>query len=123
MVLLYGGRTKDHVYPMKEFKDNSCNVHIATDDGSVGKKGRVSALYSQIHIDPKTTILYSCGPHAMLQSVQEFVRKYQLRCEASCEEIMACGLGACLGCSIKTTSGFKTTCYDGPVFDIREVIF
>ena len=123
LILLYGGRSKEHVYRMKEFKTNGCKMHITTDDGSVGLKGRVSKLYRKIDCNPKTTMIYTCGPHAMLASVKEFAEQHQLRCEASCEEVMACALGACLGCSIKTTKGYKTVCYDGPVFDIREVIF
>ncbi len=123
LVVLYGGRTKDHVYDMKEFKKNGCKVYIATDDGSVGVKGRVSELFSKIKTDSKTTRLYTCGPRPMMRAVKEFSEKHNLLCEASCEEMMACGLGACLGCSIRTTKGYKTTCYYGPVFDIKEVIF
>ena len=123
LILLYGGRTKRHVYKMKEFKDNGCKVHVATDDGSVGAKGRVSKLFSKIKLDPKTTFLYTCGPTPMMASVQAFAKKYKLKGEAACEEVMACALGACLGCSIKTTNGYKTVCYDGPVFDLHEVIF
>lgn len=123
LILLYGGRTKGHVYDMKEFKKNGCKVYIATDDGSVGAKGRVSELFSKINADIKTTKLYTCGPRPMMRTVKEFSEKHNLPCAASCEEMMACGLGACLGCSIRTTKGYKTTCYDGPVFDIREVIF
>ena len=123
MFLLYGGRTKGHVYPMKEFKENGCQVYVATDDGSVGVCGRVSALFSKVPWDPKTTFIYTCGPHAMMAAVQEFAKKNHVRGEAACEEVMACALGACLGCSIKTTEGFKTVCYDGPVFDLEKVMF
>jgi len=123
LILLYGGRTKGHVYPMKEFKENGCKVFVATDDGGVGTKGRVSKLFSKINTDPKTTFIYTCGPNPMMVSVQAFARKYKLQGEAACEEVMACALGACLGCSIKTTKGYKTVCYDGPVFDLQEVIF
>ena len=49
-------------------------------------------------------------------------KKHKLKGEAACEEVMACALGACLGCSIKTTGGYKTVCCDGPVFDLDEVI-
>jgi len=122
LILLYGGRTRGHVYPMKEFKANGCKVYVVTDDGSVGAKGRVSELYAKINPDPKTTAVYTCGPHAMIESVSQFTKKHNLWCQASCEEVMACALGACLGCSIETTSGYKTVCYDGPVFDIKEVI-
>ncbi len=123
LILLYGGRTKGHVLNFKEFKKNGCKIYVATDDGSMGVKGYVSQLFSKINPDPKTTVLYTCGPHAMMVAVQKFAKAHKLFCEAACEETMACGLGACLGCSIKTTKGFKTTCYDGPIFDIKEVIF
>ena len=123
LILLYGGRTKGHVYPMKEFKQNGCKVFVATDDGSVGVKGRVSELFSKIPCDPQSTFLYTCGPTPMMKAVQGFAAKNNLKGEAACEEVMACALGACLGCSIETTSGYKTVCCDGPVFLLDEVIF
>lgn len=123
LILLYGGRTKGHTFNMKDFTKNGCKVFVATDDGSVGVKGRVSQLFSKIPLDPKTTYLYTCGPNPMMAAVQEFARKNHLAGQACCEEVMACALGACLGCSIETTSGYKTVCYDGPVFDLQEVVF
>ncbi len=123
LILLYGGRTRGHVYPMKEFKDNGVKVHVATDDGSVGFKGRVSGLFDKIKLDPASTFVYTCGPNPMMKAVQEFCVKHHLKGQAACEEIMACALGACLGCSIQTTKGYKTVCYDGPCFNIEEVMF
>ncbi|MBI4309861.1 MAG: dihydroorotate dehydrogenase electron transfer subunit [Candidatus Omnitrophica bacterium] len=123
LVLLYGGRTRGHVYPMKEFKDNGVKVHVATDDGSLGHKGRVSGLFDKIALDPQTTFIYTCGPHAMMGAVQEFAARHRLPGQAACEEIMACALGACLGCSILTKNGYKTVCYNGPAFDLDEVVF
>ncbi len=123
LILLFGASTKGHVYPMKEFRQNGCKIYVSTDDGSVGVKGRVTHLFSKIKTDPETTMIYTCGPNPMMAAVKEFVLKHNLKCEASCEEVMACALGACLGCSIETTSGYKTVCYDGPVFDIREIVY
>lgn len=123
LVLLYGGRTGGHVYPMKEFKENGCKVYVATDDGSRGVKGRVSKLFPKLKMSPESTVIYTCGPSPMMAAVQEFAKKNNIQGQAACEEIMACALGACLGCSIKTTKGFKTVCYDGPVFDLQEVVF
>lgn len=123
MILMYGGRTRGHVYPMKEFKENGCKMMVATDDGSVGTKGRVSKLFEKIDWDSETTEVLTCGPHAMMAAVQDFAKKKNIKGQAACEEVMACALGACLGCSIKTTKGFKTVCYDGPVFDLQEIIF
>ncbi len=121
--LLYGGRTKAHVFDFKPFVRNGCDVHVATEDGGAGIKGRVSRLFSKIRKDPESTVIYTCGPKPMMAAVQDFARKHRLPGQASCEEVMACGLGACLGCSTKTHSGYKTVCYDGPVFDLQEICF
>jgi len=123
LVLLYGGRTGNHVYEMKEFKENGCAVHVATDDGSTGAHGRVTELFDKIKCDPETTMIYTCGPNAMMAAVQRFAKEKNLRGQAACEEVMACALGACLGCSIPTTEGYKTVCYDGPVFELETVLF
>jgi dihydroorotate dehydrogenase electron transfer subunit len=98
-------------------------VHVSTDDGSVGVKGRVTELFKHINTNTETTYLYTCGPNVMMKSVQAFARKHKLRGQAACEEVMACALGACLGCSINTTEGYKTVCCDGPVFDLQEIVF
>lgn len=121
-VLLYGGRSKAHIFPMNDLKKNGVRTFIATDDGSVGVKGRVPALFGRIAIAP-STMIYTCGPRPMIAAVQAFVKANGLKGEASCEEVMACGLGACLGCSIPTTKGYRTVCHDGPVFDINELVF
>jgi dihydroorotate dehydrogenase electron transfer subunit len=121
-LLLFGSRDRGHVYPMKEFKDNGVKVHIATDDGSVGIKGRVSVLFDKVQ-NPEHTFIYTCGPHPMMKAVQAFALQHRISGQAACEELMACGLGACLGCSIETKHGFKTTCYDGPAFNLDEVVF
>ena len=122
-ILLYGARTQDQVFDFKAFRQNGVDVHVSTEDGSAGAKGRVTRLFDLIRKDPETTMLYTCGPKPMMAAVQAFAKKYQLPGQASCEEVMACGLGACLGCSTRTQSGYKTVCYDGPVFDLHELCF
>jgi len=121
-VLLYGARSQDYLFSMAEFKKNGCDVFISTDDGSAGKKGRVDVLFSQIKLDVPTYI-YTCGPKPMMASVQQFAEHHQLLGQACLEEVMACGVGVCLGCSTKTKKGYKTVCQDGPVFNLEEVIF
>jgi dihydroorotate dehydrogenase electron transfer subunit len=96
---------------------------VATNDGSAGKKGFVTALFDQVDWDPVSTFIYTCGPVAMMRAVQEFARGKKIRGQAAAEEVMACGLGACLGCSIMTTKGYKTVCHDGPVFGLDEIIW
>ncbi|MDP8264450.1 MAG: dihydroorotate dehydrogenase electron transfer subunit [Candidatus Aceula lacicola] len=123
LVLLYGGRNKDYMFNLKEFKTNGCRVYTSTDDGSVGVKGRVSKLFSKINGNPGEIFIYTCGPKPMMKSVQSFAQKEGICGQASLEEVMACGIGTCLGCSTKTKNGYKTVCKDGPVFKLDEVIF
>ncbi len=123
VVLLYGARDAARVLSFKAFRDNGCRVRIATEDGSRGRKGRVSVLFPEVLQDPSATFLYTCGPRPMMAAVQELAREHGISGEASCEETMACGLGACLGCAIPTTDGYRTVCYEGPTFDLAQVIF
>ena len=69
--------------------------------------------------------IFSCGPHPMLEAVAALARDYDLPCQVSLEEFMACGVGGCAGCvvSVATAEGeaMKRVCVDGPVFDARTV--
>lgn len=67
--------------------------------------------------------LYGCGPVAMLKEVAKIARYYRIQTQASLEERMGCGVGACLGCVVKTRAGYKRVCKDGPVFDLEEVVW
>lgn len=73
----------------------------------------------------ETVEIFSCGPHPMLQAVAELAAEYDLPCQVSLEEFMACGVGGCAGCvvEIQTEEGpaMKRVCVDGPVFDARLV--
>jgi dihydroorotate dehydrogenase electron transfer subunit len=67
-------------------------------------------------------VLYACGPHGMLAAVSRIADEHSLPCYVSMEERMACGLGACMGCSAPVkTGGYQRVCKEGPVFDSREV--
>src|SRR5574344_72024 len=91
---------------------------ITTDDGSVGVKGMVSAaLTEDVLIKNKYAAVYACGPAPMLSYIQKICKSTGIKCWLSMENKMACGVGACLGCTIKTTQGNKRCCKDGPVFD------
>ena len=92
---------------------------IATEDGCEGSRGRIpdfldSAAYAAV---------YACGPEPMLRAVADSCAAAGTPCYLSLERRMACGVGACLGCTVRTRSGNKRCCADGPVFDSREVIF
>lgn len=64
---------------------------------------------------------YACGPAPMLRAAAEAARAANARLYISLEKHMACGVGACLGCTCKTTKGSRRVCKDGPVFDYQEV--
>ncbi len=126
IIVLIGGRTQEHILREREFKALGCDVHIATDDGSRGFKGRVTALLAQLLSsagrDP-SAVICGCGPKPMLAALTAAAKKSDLPAYVSLEEFMGCGLGACLGCVIRTTSGYRRICHDGPVFAAADVIW
>lgn len=69
--------------------------------------------------------IYSCGPHMMLEAVAKLAREFDLPCQVSLEEYMACAVGGCAGCTVKVTTPdgpyMKRVCVDGPVFDAYQV--
>ena len=73
--------------------------------------------------------VYTCGPHAMIEAVADVSKEFDVACQVSLEEYMACGIGICVGCVVrvenaegKTEYGdYKRICVDGPVFDAREI--
>ena len=102
---------------LKEELEKICTLAVATDDGSTGFYGNAVEYLKR---NPVSFDRYfACGPEPMLKGMQRFSANGQLSLEAR----MGCGFGACMGCSIKTVSGFKRVCKEGPVFDAGEVIF
>ncbi|MFH0912945.1 MAG: dihydroorotate dehydrogenase electron transfer subunit [Candidatus Omnitrophota bacterium] len=125
-IVLLGAKTKEDILCEEEFKKLGCNVKIATDDGSKGVKGKVTELLRSVlrttNNEQRTTI-YACGPKPMLKEISRISKKYRIPAEVSLEEHMACGIGACLGCVVATTGGFKRVCKEGPVFKADTVIW
>lgn len=94
------------------------HLTITTDDGSVGVHGMLPAALTAETIKQNSyTMLYACGPTPMLAYLQKICAEAGIRSYLSMENRMACGVGACLGCTIVTTEGNKRCCKDGPVFD------
>lgn len=115
---LLGARTKDMLLQMEDFQRVG-DVYVTTEDGSAGEKGFVtqhSILFKQ-HFDRISV----CGPSPMMKAVAKFARANSVPCEVSLENMMACGLGACLCCVEKTVRGNVCVCTEGPVFDINEL--
>lgn len=97
---------------------------IATEDGSCGVKGMLPKILTADTLKAEGyTVVYACGPTPMLKYVQTICKEAGVKSYFSMENRMACGVGACLGCTIRTTEGNKRVCKDGPVFSGEILIF
>ncbi len=115
--ILLGGRTAELIPIRDDFKPYG-ELFIATDDGSLGHKGLVIShpAFAE-HYD----MIYTCGPTPMMKAVARLAAERGIRCEVSLENMMACGVGACLCCVTDTDQGHRCVCKDGPVFDITTM--
>lgn len=115
--ILLGGRTADLI-PVRDEFESYGRLCLATDDGSLGHKGLVveHPAFSESY-----DIIYTCGPTPMMKAVARSAAERGIRCEVSLENMMACGVGACLCCVTDTDQGHRCVCKDGPVFDITTM--
>lgn len=123
---IYGGKVvfgvKDKSYKvLSDWVKGKVKGELAllSEDGSIGEKG--TALDGALSLVSENSEVWACGPEAMLQGLLKSLRGKVKRVLGSLERRMACGIGGCYGCSIKTKGGMKRVCYDGPVFDLEEV--
>ena len=125
---LLGARTAKDLLMLDVFQRYG-RVCVTTEDGSspstgsgiACEKGFVTnhSLLQKERFDRIAT----CGPTPMMKAVARYARQADTECEASLENLMACGLGACLCCVEKTTEGNLCVCKDGPVFNIRKLLW
>lgn len=120
-LVLIGARNKKELVCVKELKKLRVRVHISTDNGSMGEKGYVTDLLKSM--GRRRVIIYACGPKPMLKEISAITYQTKIAAQVSLEEHMSCGFGACLGCVVKTTDGYKRVCKEGPVFDARKVVW
>ena len=95
------------------------SLTITTEDGSEGLKGRITEFFTPAGYSG----VFACGPEPMLRAVSDACIAGGVPCFVSLEKHMACGVGACLGCTVKTTDGNRCCCADGPIFNAEEVCF
>ncbi len=117
--VLLGGRSRDEVLGLEDFEGLSLELGVTTEDGSFGTRGQVTDL---LELRPGDEV-YACGPKGMMRSAYERAHAAGARCWVSLETYMACGFGICLGCAVKSVSGFRYVCTDGPVFDAEEIVW
>lgn len=119
-----GGATADEVLCRDEFERLKMDVQVSTDDGSFGHCGFVTELLEKTIIKTPPAMVFACGPPAMLRAVADITAAKNIPCQVSIETIMACGIGACLGCAVKShndSNSYKHACRDGPVFFTTEI--
>lgn len=111
-------------YGLDRVSGRAASVFVTTEDGSAGVRGMLPAVFEPSLYD----LVYACGPTPMLRYVKETCAAPTGPSGAgpiaflSLEEHMACGAGACLGCTVRTVNGNRRCCVDGPVFDSSEVL-
>ena len=117
---LLGARSDKDLLQLEYFEKLG-KVYTTTEDGSMGEKGYVTQ-HSILHTD-RFDMIYTCGPKPMMISVAKYAKVHGIECEVSLENRMACGVGACLCCVENTDEGHLCVCKEGPVFNIKKLLW
>jgi len=115
-----GGRTKEDLLCSNDFVQLGVAVLTATDDGSAGDQCLITHPLEKAVDHTVPDIIVACGPMDMLACVNGIAERYGVSCQVSIETMMACGMGACLGCAVESRAEpdcYLHACLDGPVFD------
>lgn len=115
---LLGFRNSKRILEFSEYEELG-KVWITTEDGSSGTAGMVTD--HSVLIKNSYTRIYCCGPEAMMKAVAGYCKKSNIFCEVTLENLMACGIGACLCCIVETTKGNLCSCTEGPVFNVNDL--
>ena len=113
-----GFRSGKDAFYLEEFSKLGCRLLVATEDGSLGTCGFVSDLAKNV---PECDYAFVCGPTPMLKAVHGLGQL--TGGQFSFEARMGCGFGACMGCSVPTTNGYKRVCKDGPILYKEEIVW
>jgi dihydroorotate dehydrogenase electron transfer subunit len=118
---LMGAGNRELLLDFMDLKRLTRRISVATDDGSQGHKGMVTDLLSKEIEEAAPEVVFACGPEAMLKTVAGLTRRHGVACQVSLEAVLACGVGACLGCAVKAKENYLQVCSDGPVFSTDEL--
>jgi dihydroorotate dehydrogenase electron transfer subunit len=127
--LFYGGRSKSDLYYSSLFEQLGATLHLTTEDGTAGEKGRITLpLERELKARSDAGItLYACGPTPMMRAVAALGQSHGARTVVSLEPVMGCGMGGCYSCVVKVSDAnhehphFVRSCLEGPVFDAARV--
>jgi dihydroorotate dehydrogenase electron transfer subunit len=129
--LFYGGRSESDLFYLELFERLGVALVLATEDGTRGERGRVTAPLARAltaHDDDDDVSLFACGPEPMLAAVAALAAGHGRPCEVSVERVMGCGLGGCYSCVVPVrgadgTPHFVRSCVNGPVFDAARLLW
>ncbi len=128
--LFYGARTASELLPEEFLRCPGVQVHFATDDGGFGYNGRITRMFEEFCAaeDFQPFEIYSCGPLAMQYHLAIWAMANDVLAQLSMESLMACGIGACLGCALPASTPddpesdrFVHVCEDGPIFSAGSI--
>lgn len=121
--LFLGGQRRSDLLCRTELETLGLPVTVTTDDGSAGNQCLITDPLEAAIRKKKPDMVYACGPHGMLACIIGIARRTKAACQISVETLMACGLGACLGCAVDRADhkGYRHACMDGPVFDAGDI--
>jgi dihydroorotate dehydrogenase electron transfer subunit len=119
-----GGRSGEEVLCADAFRQLRFAVVLTTDDGTLGDQCLVTHPLELAAGGRPPEMIYACGPLAMLDCVAGMAGAMAIPCQVSIESVMACGMGACLGCAVRASAaaeGYLHVCRDGPVFEAKAL--
>lgn len=122
--LFLGGRGREDLQCAEDFERLGIPVHLTTDDGSLGDQCLVTHPLEVAIAKVPPDLVLACGPRGMLACIAGIVSRYRVPCQLSIETMMACGMGACLGCAVegrREKERYLHACLDGPVFDAADI--
>lgn len=126
-IFFAGYRHAGEVVPFDKVGLGEDTLELATDDGSTGHQGLITELLEKrlLRERPDSAEIYACGPEPMLKRVALLAHDNHFACQMSLEAYMACGLGACQGCAVKTAAlekpAYHLICRDGPVLPYDSI--
>ena len=129
VTLCYGARTQEYLVALDAFEARGVRLAIATEDGSLGHRGRVTeVLKDLLSRSEGTARIACCGPEPMMQAVSKIAHEHNVPCEVSLETPMACGIGICFTCVAKIDQGdgtwdYRRTCVEGPIFESQSIVW
>jgi len=125
--MVLGASTASKIYAPLEGKRSVSSLTLTTDDGTAGIHGQITESIPRLIREFGTEVIYSCGPMAMLESINKIAADFDIVHQCSVEESMACGIGVCMTCVVpmKIDDEVKMvrTCIDGPVMDGSSIIW